>query len=52
MSVIMKGSEVVAAMKDELVREVEALAREGSSPSSASFVWAHGQMTWLTSAVP
>jgi len=32
MSVIMKGSEVVAAMKDELVREVEALAREGVVP--------------------
>jgi methylenetetrahydrofolate dehydrogenase (NADP+) / methenyltetrahydrofolate cyclohydrolase len=32
MSVIMKGSEVVAAMKDELVREVEALAQKGIVP--------------------
>jgi methylenetetrahydrofolate dehydrogenase (NADP+) / methenyltetrahydrofolate cyclohydrolase len=32
MSVIMKGSEVVAAMKDELIREVEALARKGIVP--------------------
>lgn len=32
MSVIMKGSEVVAAMKDELVREVQALAQKGIVP--------------------
>jgi len=51
MSVIMKGSEVAAAMKQQLLGELDALRQKGVIPWESSGL-ARGPMTWPMSAAP